>query len=135
MKKLLAIAVIAAVAAIAPAAAEAAAPTPQRVIVQLNAPANATPEQITALTDTVLALLPASSFTVNNRYSTLPYVALSAGPTALSVLKQSGLVVSVYDDEVVSATAASSSKKGKNCKKPGKKSKKPCKKKPTTKKS
>ena len=128
MKKLLAISLIAAFAAILPAVgASAAAPEQQRVIAQLNLAEGASPEQIAATTDALLGSLPAGSFTLNNRYSTLPYVALSAGPQALSVLQQSGLVATIYRDEVV--TAASS--KPKKCKH-GKHSKKTCKKKSTT---
>ena len=129
MKKLLAISLIAAFAAILPAVgASAAAPEQQRVIAQLNLAEGASPEQIAATTDALLGSLPAGSFTLNNRYSTLPYVALSAGPQALSVLQQSGLVASIYRDGVVTAA----SKKSKKCKH-GKHSKKTCKKKSTTK--
>ncbi|MGK2877314.1 MAG: hypothetical protein ACSLFF_01860 [Solirubrobacterales bacterium] len=131
MKKLLIIALFAAFAAILPAAgASAAAPAQQRLIAQLNLAEGATPEQITATTDALLAALPAGSFSVSNRYSTLPYVALSAGPQALSVLRQSDLVAGVYSDGVVTAA----SKKSKECKGVKKKSKKTCKKKPATKK-
>ncbi|MGH2958294.1 MAG: hypothetical protein ACRDKE_01710 [Solirubrobacterales bacterium] len=129
MKKLLLISLIAAFAVFLPAAgASAAAPAQQRVIAQLNVPADAAPEQIAATTDALLGALPLGSFSVNNRYSTLPYVALSAGPLALSVLQQSGLVVAIYRDEVV--TAASKPKKCKSSKK--KQAKKTCKKKSTT---
>jgi hypothetical protein len=115
MKKLLAIALIAAFAALLPAAgASAAAPTQQRYIAQLNLAEGASPEQIAATTDALLGSLPAGSFNLNNRYSTLPYVALSAGPQALSVLQQSDLVVAIYRDGVV--TAASTSKKCKHAK-------------------
>lgn len=126
MKKLVLIALVSALAAILPAAGASAAPATQaRVIVELNAGLNATPVQIASTTDAVLSTLPTGSFTVNNRYSTLPYVALSAGPTALSVLRASGLVVAIHDDEVVSAAS-----KKKKCKagKKSKKSKKSCKK-------
>lgn len=119
MKKLVLIALVAALAAVLPAATAGAAPAPQqRVIVEFN------PELSTA--DAVLSLLPTGSFVVNNRYSTLPYVAISAGPTALSVLRASGLVVGIYSDGAVSAASPK-----KKCK-AGKKSKKPkksCKKK------
>lgn len=131
MKKLVLIAVIAAFAALLPASGASAAPAQERVIAQLNLADGASPEQIAAATDALLAQLPAGSYAVNNRYSTLPYVALSAGPQALSVLRQSGLVVAVYDDGVVSAATASKSKK---CKR-GKKAKKTCKKHRTTKNS
>jgi hypothetical protein len=107
MKKLLLIALIAAAAALLPAAgASAAAPQKQRVIAELNLAPGATPEQISAATDALLASLPADSYSLNNRYSTLPYVALSAGSEALSVLKQSDLVANVYSDGVVSASSS-----------------------------
>lgn len=129
MKKLLAISLIAAFAAILPAVgASAAVPEQQRVIAQLNLAEGSSPEQIAATTDALLASLPAGSFTLNNRYSTLRYVALSAGPQALSVLQQSGLVAAIYRDGVVTAA----SKKPKNCKH-GKHAKKTCNKKSTTK--
>lgn len=141
MKKLVLIAVIAAFAALLPASGASAAPAQERVIAQLNLADGASPEQIAAATDALLAQLPAGSYAVNNRYSTLPYVALSAGPQALSVLRQSGLVVAVYDDGVVSAATASKTKnpktknpKSKKCKR-GKKAKKTCKKHRTTKNS
>lgn len=113
MKKLLLIALLAAFAAVLPVAGASAAAAPQkRVIAELNLAAGATPDQISAATDTLLAALPAGSYTLNNRYSTLPYVALSAGPDALSVLQHSDLVAGVYDDGVV--TAASKTKKCKH---------------------
>jgi hypothetical protein len=130
MKKLLVITVFAAFAAILPAVgASAAAPEEQRVIAQLNLVEGASPAQIAATTDALLGSLPADSFTLNNRYSTLPYVALSAGPQALSVLQHSDLVASIYRDGVVTAAAT---KKPKNCKH-GKHAKKACKKKANTK--
>lgn len=130
MKKLLVISLIAAFAAILPAVgASAAAPEQQRVIAQLNLVEGASPEQIAATTDALLASLPADSFTLNNRYSTLPYVALSAGSQALSVLQHSDLVASIYRDGVVTAA----SKKSKKCKSAKKKSKKTCKQKSATK--
>jgi hypothetical protein len=130
MKKLLAISLLAAFAAILPAVgASAAEPAQQRVIAQLNLAEGATPEQIAATTDALLGSLPNGSFSANNRYSTLPYVALSAGLPALSVLQQSDLVVAVYRDGVVTAA----SKKSKKCKSAKKKSKKTCKQKSTTK--
>lgn len=130
MKKILVISILAAFAAILPAGASAAEPAQQRVIAQLNLAKSAAPEQIAATTDALLGALPAGSFSVNNRYSTLPYVALSAGPQALSVLQQSDLVVAVYRDGVVTAA----SKKTKKCKGAKKKSKKTCKTKSPTKK-
>jgi hypothetical protein len=131
MKKLLLIALLAAVAAFLPAAgASAAAPAQQRVIAELNLAPGATAEQISAATDALLASLPAGSYSLNNRYSTLPYVALSAGSDALSVLQHSGLVANVYSDGVVTAA----SKPGKKCKKSkkSKHAKKACKKNGTT---
>jgi hypothetical protein len=108
MKKLLLITVLAAAAALVPAAAANAAAAPagqQRLIVTLALPANATTEQITSTTNSLLASLPAGDYTLNNTYSTLPYVALSAGPSALSVLQQSGLVAAIASDGVVSASS------------------------------
>ena len=129
MKKLLVISLIAAFAALLPAVgASAAAPEQQRFIAQLNLAEGASSEQIAATTDALLASLPAGSYTLNNRYSTLPYVALSAGPLALSVLQQSDLVVSIYRDGVVTA-ASTGPKKCKHAKKHAKKS---CKKKSAT---
>jgi hypothetical protein len=125
MKKLLLIALLAAIAAILPAAGASAAPQQQRVIAELNLASGATPEQISAATDALLAALPAGSYSLNNRYSTLPYVAISAGQEALSVLQHSDLVAHVYSDGVV--TAASTTKKSKKCK-TGKHAKKTCKK-------
>jgi hypothetical protein len=128
MKRLLAITLLVACAALLPAAgASAAAPDKQRVIAQLNLANGATPEQIVAITDELLAQLPADSYDVNNRYTTLPYVALSAEPSALSILRQSDLVAGVYSDGVV--TAAKTKKKCKH----GKHVKKSCKKKASTK--
>lgn len=132
MKKLVLIALLAAFAAVIPAAGAGAVTPEQRVIAQLALPGDATPEQIAAATDDLLASLPAGSYTLNNRYSTLPYVALSAGPIALSVLQQSNLVAGVFSDGVVSAA----SKNTKKCKR-GKKhhAKKACKKNAATKNS
>lgn len=127
MKKLVPLALLAAFVAFAATSVANAAPVAkQRVIVELNVPAGATPAEISSATDAVLSLLPAGSFDVNNRYSTLPYVAISAGPTALSVLRASDLVVGISSDGVVSA--ASSKKKCKTGKKSKKhkKSKKSC---------
>lgn len=124
MKKLVLIALLAAFAAVLPVAGAGAASSEQRVIAELALPTGATPAQIATATDDLLASLPAGSYTLNNRYSTLPYVALSAGPIALSVLQQSGLVAALHSDGVVSAA----SKKSKKCKRAKKKkSKKACK--------
>lgn len=129
MKKLALFALTAACIAVIPAAGASAAPAQQRLIVQLALPAGAAPEQISAATDQLLASLPAGSYKLNNRYGTLPYVALSAGPIALSVLQQSDLVASLYSDGVVSAA----SKPAKKCKRGKKKhAKNACKKTVTT---
>lgn len=129
MKKLVLIALISAFAVVLPATGAAAAPEQQRVIAELALPAGATPEQIASATDALLGSLPAGTYTLNNRYSTLPYVALSAGPIALSVLQQSGLVAAIHSDGVVSAA----SKPKKKCKRGKKKhAKKACKKTRTT---
>ena len=107
MKKLILILAVSAFAAAVPVtAAEASAPAQQRVIVELNVPANATADQISSATDSVLALLPAGSYTLNDRYTTLPYVALSAGPDALTALNGTALVTAVYNDGTVTASAA-----------------------------
>lgn len=127
MKKLLLITVIAAVCALLPASGASATPVaPQRVIVELALPANASAEQIASATDALLATLPVGGYTVTNRYTTLPYVGLSAGSLTLSVLQHSGLVAQVYRDEAVSA-ASKPAKKCKASKKKGKK-KRRCKK-------
>lgn len=119
MKKLLIITVLAAVAAIVPATANAAAaPTAQpRYIVTLAVAPTATSVEITSATDLLLASLPAGDFILNNRYSTLPYVALSAGPSALSVLQQSGLVTAITSDGVVTASSTTKCKTAKRSKK------------------
>lgn len=121
MKKLALIALLAAcVAAAVPVTGAQADSKQKRVIVELAVPGGNSSSEIAAVTDELLGSLPAGSYTLLNRYVTLPYVALSAGPSALSVLRQSDLVVSVYDDGVVSAAA-----KHKKCKRHGK-SKKTC---------
>lgn len=98
-----------------------------RVIITLAVPAAA--DQTAAIsqaTDALLAQLPGGDYKVTNRYTVLPYVAISAGPATLavlSVLQQNGLVAAVERD--VTVTAASSKKKCKTVKgsKKGKRSK------------
>lgn len=126
MRKNLLIALTVAIAAFVfvPASASAAnGDASQRVIAELALPYNAAPSQIAATTDQLLASLPTGDYSVNNRYSTLPYVALSAGPSALSVLQQSDLVAAVHSDRVVSAAKRKAGKKAKKSKKSCKKSK------------
>jgi hypothetical protein len=108
------------------ASASAAAKT--RVIVTLAVPAAADQSAaISQATDALLASLPGGDYTVTNRYTAVPYVAISAGPATLavlSVLQQSGLVAAIERD--VTVTAASSGKKCKTVKasKKGKRAKK-----------
>lgn len=123
MKRTLLITIFAALALAVPVAgAHAASPAGERVVVELALPASASGEQISAATDNLLGLLPVGSYTVNNRYSTLPYVGLSASPAALSVLRSSGLVTAIHRDGVVSASASKAKAKNK-CKKLKKKKK------------
>lgn len=107
MRKFLLISVVAAVSAIAfmPAGASAASSNAdQRVIVELAVPANASAEQITAAADAVLALLPADSYAVTNRYSLIPYLGLTVSPTTLQILHTTPLIVSVHNDGAVAAS-------------------------------
>jgi hypothetical protein len=122
MKRILLITVFAALALAVPVtSANAAAPAAERVIAELALPASASSEQIAVTTDQLLGLLPVGSYTVNNRYSTIPFVGLSASPAAMSVLRNSGLVTAVHRDGVVSASASKNAKKCKKYKKNKKK--------------
>lgn len=127
MRRLLLIAVSAAlaIAFAAPVATAnaASANANQRVIVELAIPADSTAEQITAAGDAVLALLPAGSYEVTNRYTTIPYINLTVAPTALGVLKTSPLVADVHNDGSVNASpntqatpAAAAAPAAKKCK-------------------
>lgn len=118
MKRILLITVFAALALSVPVtSANAAAPAAERVIVELALPAASNGEQISAATDNLLGSLPVGSYTVNNRYSTLPFVALSADASAMGVLRTSTLVTAIHRDGVVSAAASSGAKGAKKCKK------------------
>lgn len=89
-----------------------------RVIVTLAVPESA-PDAQTAVnqaTDNLLASLPAGDYTVVNRPTVLPYLTLSVGTSAMSVLQSSGLVASVERDATVSASS-SRSKRARRCKK------------------
>ena len=130
-KKLLIFSALLVAAALLPvSAASAAQPAQTRVIVTLAIPAAAPGEDqsatISQATDALLALLPGGDYTVTNRYTVSPYVAIAAGPTTLTVLsamQHSGLVAAVERDVTVSA--ASGTKKCKTVKtsKKGKKAK------------
>ncbi|MGB0873469.1 MAG: hypothetical protein ACPGYP_10100 [Solirubrobacterales bacterium] len=150
MRRLLLITLSMVIAAIAfiPTASASSNDSDQRVIVELAIAANSSSQQISDATDALLTELPAGSYTVNNRYNTLPYVALSIRPSAQSVLQTSNLVAAVHRDEAVSASrsakpgaskagkkSASGKKKCKKVKKKGKKTKKVCKKVKSKKKS
>jgi hypothetical protein len=98
-------------------AATTAKPAQVRVIVTLALPAQApgsdTGAAIAQATDALLALLPANDYSVTNRYTVMPYVALSAGPVTrslLSVLQSNGLVAAVEKDKTVAAASSSKSK-------------------------
>lgn len=144
MRKFLLISVTAALAAFVfmPAGSASAADgsADQRVIVELALPANASADQIAAAADAVIAELPTGSYSITNRYSTIPYLGLSVAPNALSILNASSNVVAIHRDEVVSVApsapaAVAGSVKGKKAKKctksktkAGKKKYKACKK-------
>lgn len=113
MRRLLLIVVSAALAAfvLAPVGSAGAASSnaDQRVIVELAIPADSNAEQIAAAGDEVLAQLPAGSYTVTNRYTTVPYIGLTVSPTALGKLKTTPLVVKVHNDgEVIASPSAQS---------------------------
>ena len=122
--RILLITVFAALAMFVPTISANAAPADERVIVELAVPASAGSDQITAATDSLLALLPVGSYTVNNRYTTLPFVGLSADSDALRAIRASNLVTAVHRDGVVSA---SGSKKKPGCKTKKQKKLKRCK--------
>jgi hypothetical protein len=89
-----------------------------RVIVTLAVPESAPDAQaaIAQTTDALLASLPVGDYTVVNRPTVLPYLTLSVGTSAMSVLQSSGLVASVERDATVSASS-SKSKGARRCKK------------------
>ena len=110
-KKLLLFTALLAVAALLPAAAASAAqPVQTRVIVTLVVPeatAGADPSTaISEATEALLATLPGGDYTVTNRYTVMPFVALTAGASTLSVLQQSSLVAAIERDGTVSAAPA-----------------------------
>ncbi|MBI4897314.1 MAG: hypothetical protein HY827_02985 [Actinobacteria bacterium] len=89
-----------------------------RVIVTLAVPESA-PDAQTAVnqaTNDLLAALPAGDYTVVNRPTVLPYLTLSVGTSAMSVLQSSGLVASIERDATVSASS-SKGKRARHCKK------------------
>lgn len=98
------------------ASAASAATDQTRVIVML-AVSDASITNMQAA-DALLASLPAGDYTVINRPNTLPYLTLSAGASAMSVLQSSGLVASVERDGAVSASSsARGGSSRKRCKK------------------
>lgn len=106
------------------AASAAPADAQTRVIVKLatsdSAPSS---ESIAVATNALLASLPAGDFTLINRSTSIPYLTLSAGASAMSVLQSSSLVASIERDGTVSK-AASASKTKTKCKRVKRKGKK-----------
>lgn len=98
------------------ASALPAAATQSRVIVKLALPPEADATSIYQATDSLLAVLPVGDYTVVNRPSTLPYLTLSAGASAMSVLRSSSLVASIERDGTVSAVSRSCKKRARACK-------------------
>lgn len=91
-----------------------------RVIVTLAVvEADASAETIALAADALLAILPVDDYTLVNRPNVLPYLTLSAGPSALSVLQSSGLVAHLERDGAVSAASGKGKSKPKKrkCKK------------------
>lgn len=115
LNKLLLVAAVLVVSSLLPVTGASAASTAAgqtRVIVKL-AVSDTAPDRVAAITQTtdgLLASLPAGDYSVVYRPSVLPYLTLSAGPSALSVLQSSSLVASVERDEVVSAATTSKRK-------------------------
>lgn len=120
LNKLLLVAAVLVVGSLLPVTGASAASTAAgqtRVIVQL-AVSDSAPDRAAAIaqvTDGLLASLPAGDYSVVYRPSALPYLTLSAGPSVMSVLQSSSLVVSVENDEAVSAAASKRAKR--KCKK------------------
>lgn len=115
LNKLLLVAAVLVVSSLLPVTGASAASTAtgqNRVIVKL-AVSDTAPDPtaaITQVTDGLLASLPVGDYSVVYRPSVLPYLTLSAGPSAMSVLQSSNLVASIERDEVVSATTTSKRK-------------------------
>lgn len=121
MRRLLLIAVSAALAALvlAPVGSASASggSANQRVLVELAIPADSTAEQIATAGDEVLATLPAGSYAITNRYSSIAYIGLSVAPDALGILNSSSLVAKVHTDGQVNASATAAKPAAKKCKK------------------
>ena len=111
-QKFLLIGALLVVSALLPVAGASAAPTAAnqtRVIVTLAVP-QSHPDASAAIaqtTDALLATLPAGDYTVINRPSVLPYLTLSTGASAMSVLRSSGLVAAIERDGTVSSSKVS----------------------------
>lgn len=89
-----------------------------RVIVTLAVPESA-PDASVAIgqtTDALLATLPADDYTVVNRPYVLPFLTLSVGTSAMSVLRSSSLVASLERDGTVSAVSAPRGGNKRKCK-------------------
>lgn len=102
------------------AASDAPSDAQSRVIVTLAAPDSA-PGAVATTTDALLASLPAGDFTLINRSATLPFLTLSVGQSAMSVLQSSSLVASIEADGTVSKAASAAKTKCKRVKRKGKK--------------
>ena len=122
LKNILFVAAVLVISSLLPVTAASASPTGEqtRVIVKLAVPDSA-PESVATTTDALLASLPAGDFTLINRSTSLPYLTLSSGKSAMSVLQSSGLVASIEVDGTVSKAAAASKTKCKRVKRNGKK--------------
>ncbi|MBI5310644.1 MAG: hypothetical protein HZB14_06410 [Actinobacteria bacterium] len=124
LNKALFVAAVLAISSLLPVTAASAAPPADaqtRVIVTLATPDSAPgSDSIPARVDALLATLPAGGFRVINRPTTLPYLTLSVGTPAMSVLQSSGLVASIERDGTVSK-AASGETRCKRVKRKGKK--------------
>lgn len=126
LKKALFVAAIMVIGSLLPVTAASADPADSqtRVIVTL-ATADAAPssETIATITENLLGTLPTGDYTVINRPVALPYLTLSVGASAMSVLQSSSLVASIERDETVSkaASAAKTKTKCKRVKRKGKK--------------
>lgn len=124
LRKILFVAAVLVISSLLPVTAASASPAGEqtRVIVKLAVP-NSAPESVATTTDALLASLPAGDFTLINRSTSLPYLTLSSGKSAMSVLQSSSLVASIEVDGTVSKAAAASKSKTK-CKRVKRKGKK-----------
>ena len=126
LKKALFVAAVMVIGSLLPVTAASAAPADAqtRVIVTLatsdSAPGS---DAIATATDALLATLPSGDYTLINRPTSLPYLTLSAGASAMSVLQSSSLVASIESDGTVSKAAAAGEAK-KKCKRVKRKGKK-----------